>query len=243
MEKKKVFFFDVETTGLDAWRNDIVQIAGCIEIDGEVKETFNWHCQPYNPGSIEQSALDVTGLTKEEIMEFDTPMSVYLKLTATMGRYVDKFDKKDKFYPAGYNVDFDMNFLRAFFKKSGDKYFGSWFNGINLDPFHFFRLAKFSGQIDTENLKLETMAKLFNIEIKAHDALSDIEATRSLLKVALTVADTSLSCSQIADALSSEPKNPWAGYLALMVSRGYSEHQVYKSIRLMKEKEEGEKDG
>ena len=35
---KKVFWFDVETTGLDSKIHDIIQLACIIEINGEIKE-------------------------------------------------------------------------------------------------------------------------------------------------------------------------------------------------------------
>jgi len=38
------------------------------------------------------------------------------------------------------------------------------------------------GWIDTYDSKLETIANYFNIEIRTHDALSDIIATREIFK-------------------------------------------------------------
>jgi DNA polymerase-3 subunit epsilon len=43
------------------------------------------------------------------------------------GKVVDKYDKHDKMHLYGYNVKFDDDFLRAWFKKLGDDYYGSWF--------------------------------------------------------------------------------------------------------------------
>lgn len=39
---EKLFFFDLETTGVKYWKNGIHQISGAIVIDGEVKERFNF---------------------------------------------------------------------------------------------------------------------------------------------------------------------------------------------------------
>jgi uncharacterized protein YprB with RNaseH-like and TPR domain len=38
--KQYILFIDIESTGLDPKRNGIIQIAGIIEINGEVKEKF-----------------------------------------------------------------------------------------------------------------------------------------------------------------------------------------------------------
>lgn len=44
----KLFFFDLETTGVNPARNGIHQISGEIVINGETMETFDFHVQP-NP--------------------------------------------------------------------------------------------------------------------------------------------------------------------------------------------------
>lgn len=42
----KVLFFDLETTGTLVNRHGIHQISGMVVIDGEVRESFNFHVQP-----------------------------------------------------------------------------------------------------------------------------------------------------------------------------------------------------
>lgn len=37
----KLLYIDTETTGVDPMQNGIVQISGCIEVDGELKEEFD----------------------------------------------------------------------------------------------------------------------------------------------------------------------------------------------------------
>ena len=59
----KLFFYDLETTGLKFWKNGIHQISGCIEIDGDVKEEFNFHVKPNPACVIEDEALYVSGVT------------------------------------------------------------------------------------------------------------------------------------------------------------------------------------
>ena len=54
---KKLLYFDTETTGLDPVRNGIIQIAGIIVIDGEVKEEFNIKMQPHENDEITQRRI------------------------------------------------------------------------------------------------------------------------------------------------------------------------------------------
>jgi len=39
----KLLFLDVETTGVDNSKNGIIQLSGIIEIDGVIKEEFNFN--------------------------------------------------------------------------------------------------------------------------------------------------------------------------------------------------------
>lgn len=177
----KILYFDTETTGLDPVVNDIIQLAGMIEIDGNIKHTFKYHIQPFNWKAVNDEALKVNGLKIEDIEQYSEPKDVYLDFVAMLGRFVDKFDKADKFYMAGYNVEFDLQFLLQFFSKNGDKYFGSWFNYKKVDPLPILHLFEAFGGLQLENMKLETVCKHFKIEIDAHDAMSDIFATKQLL--------------------------------------------------------------
>lgn len=177
----KVLYFDVETTGRNWFKHDIVQLGLIIEVDGEVKEEKNFRCQPFSWDEIDQEAMDVTGLTLEDLKSYPTPQSVHQELLAVLGKYVDKYDKADKYYPAGYNVDFDINFLGAFFRKNDDNFIGSWLNWKKLDPLPLLFMEDFAGRLKLENYKLGTVAAHFGIELDAHDAFSDIRATRQLL--------------------------------------------------------------
>ena len=54
---KKVLYFDTETTGLDAGKHGIIQLAALMEIGGEIVETFNMKFQPHEGALINPEAL------------------------------------------------------------------------------------------------------------------------------------------------------------------------------------------
>lgn len=177
----KTLYFDVETTGLRPFKNEIVQLSGIIEIDGVVKETFNLRAKPEKLDTIQDSALKVIGFTKEELANFGERRDMYDQVIDLFDKYVNKFDKNDKFTPVGYNVSFDMGFLRSFFLEFNDKFLGSYIYNGEVDVLQLVNILQHKGIIETlENRKLETLCRFHNIEINAHDALSDIEATREL---------------------------------------------------------------
>ncbi|HYD35527.1 MAG TPA: 3'-5' exonuclease [Vitreimonas sp.] len=177
----KILYFDVETTGRDAVKNDITQLSGALEIDGNIVEEFNYRLQPINWDTVEPEALEVTGISLEELKTFPTPDKAYKSFLAMLDKHISKFDRTDKFYPAGYNVRFDLDFLGNFFKKNGNNYFGSYCNWKAIDPLPILQFMDAHKMIALENYKLSTVCNHFGIEIQAHDAMSDIMATKKLI--------------------------------------------------------------
>lgn len=180
----KIFFFDLETTGTKFWRNGIHQISGIVDINGEVKEQFNFHVKPVDKCDIEIEALNVTGVTIEQVMAYPEMVDVYVKLTSLLSKYVDRFNKQDKFFLCGYNnASFDNPFFRAFFVQNGDKYFGSYFWSASLDVMVLAAEHLKGRRHLMKDFKLQTVCQEMGVpfqEDQAHDALYDIVATRNL---------------------------------------------------------------
>ena len=70
-----------------------------------------------------------------------------------------------------------------FFAKNGDVYYGSWFNWKRIDPLGVLYFMDGMGKISLPNYKLETVCDHFGIKIDAHDAISDIRATKQLIDI------------------------------------------------------------
>jgi DNA polymerase-3 subunit epsilon len=180
----KLFFYDLETTGVKFWKNGIHQISGKIVIDGETKETFNFKVQPHKDAIIEDEALAVGGITREDLANYKPMHEVYSELIAILSKYVDKYNKTDKFHLVGYNnASFDNQFFRAFFTQMGDNYFGSWFWADTHDVMVMASVYLASSRAKMPNFKLSTVAKEFDIDVldeSLHDALYDIELTEQI---------------------------------------------------------------
>ena len=178
--KSKILWLDSETTGTDPMKNDVVQLACLVEIDGNIKHKQKFKMRPINGGAIDPEALELNGLTQEEIARYPTAESSLQTLKKMLSRYVDKFDRSDKFVPAGFHVKFDLDFLRQAFLKTGDQYFGSWIFNAAIDVQTFVAVAVARYGVRVENFKLSTLCARFGVPIVAHEAMSDIEATRAL---------------------------------------------------------------
>lgn len=176
---EKLLFYDLETTGVKYWKNGIHQISGAVVIDGQIKEVFDFKVRPNDNALIEEEALKVGNVTKEQIMAYPTMKEVYSKIITMLSKYVDKFDKKDKFHLIGYNnASFDNQFFRAFFVQNNDVYFGSWFWSDSIDVMVMASYRLRNVRHELVDFKQSTVAKFLGIEIdesKLHDAKYDIE--------------------------------------------------------------------
>lgn len=183
----KLVFFDLETTGTNPGKHGIHQISGQIVIDGAVKESFDFHVQPNPRAMIEDEALKVGGVTREQILAYPPMQQVYQEFVAMLGKYVDKFNKKDKFFLVGYNnAAFDNQFLRGFFLQNGDVYFGSWFWSNSIDVMVLASAYLATRRPEMENFKLSTVAKTLGIVVNddsLHDAMYDIELTKAVFDI------------------------------------------------------------
>jgi len=178
----KVLYFDVETSGLDSSINGIIQLAGIFEVNGNVVETFNYSMKLFPNQKFEQSAFEVHGITENDLKNMMQPEEGFEKFLALLDRHINKFNKDDKFYPSGYNVKFDLEFLNQFFKNNGNNFFGSYCNWRYIDPLPFLYAMDFGGILSLPNYKLQTVCEYYGINIDAHDSFSDIKATKILIQ-------------------------------------------------------------
>lgn len=183
----KLFYYDLETTGTLFWKNGIHQISGCIEIDGKVQDEFDFKVCPYENAVIVPDALKVAGVSKSQVMAYDSMEKTHKALYRVLGKYVNKFDGKDKFHLVGYNNrGFDDPFFRAWFKQNNDKYFGSWFWPDSIDVMVLACNYLASERHKISNFKLATVCEYVGIDVienRLHDATYDIELTRALYNI------------------------------------------------------------
>lgn len=163
-------FIDVETTGRFADKHDIVQLACIPVVNGKRQQPFNEFCQPKNWDTIEEEAIRVHGISRQRMKTFQTQE----QMLDNFIKYLKQFNVK--FVIAGFNVNFDKQFLSKLFNSQGKATDFFTFFDISIHD-TLARARSLKGKIKTENNKLETLAKYWGIEIQAHDAISDISAT------------------------------------------------------------------
>ena len=189
---KKILWIDTETTGLNPDKHGIRELGYIIEINGEIVEKDVLYINPLScikkDVAIDPKALELSGVTIEDITTYPQSIDMFLKFQKLLQKYINIDDKNDNFTIAGYNPKFDYDFLFKWFEDNGIiKSFNQYFNYKVLDVFPIVMTLKYLNIIDTENDKLKTVCEYFNIPINAHNALSDITATRELF---LKLTDT-----------------------------------------------------
>jgi len=192
VELKKILYIDTETGGVDFQKSALIQLSGIVEIDGVEKEKFNFYVKPFFNSEVTEEALQVQGRTFEELSTdkyFDEKI-VYRDFVAILDKYIDKYDKTDKFLVAGFNVNFDINIIKALFLRNHNSFLYSYIESASfvLDPMQivtFLQEAQVLPKL--ANNKLGTLCEYFNIKFEAHDSMEDIIATKALIKKMLEI--------------------------------------------------------
>lgn len=180
----KIIFIDTETGGVNPEKAALIQLSGIIRIDKKDVEKFNFYIKPFENSEVTEKALEVQGRTLEELKtdKYVEEKEVYKQFINLLDKYIDKYDRTDKFIVAGYNVRFDVDILKAFFQRHGNNFLFSYLDSSMLDPLYSIRLLQIAEVLPVlENNKIETWCKHFGIELKAHDSLEDIVATKKLI--------------------------------------------------------------
>lgn len=182
----KLFFYDLETTGLDSKKHAIHQISGKI-ICGEKQESFDIRMKPFQGALIDQKALETSNLTLDDINKYPSHQIAYGQIVTMLSRFVSKYDKTDKFHLVGYNnASFDNQFFRELFLRNGDSYFGSFFWSDSLDVMVLASNYLKKNRAVMADFKLKTVAKTLGIEVdesKLHDGAYDIYLTEQIYNI------------------------------------------------------------
>lgn len=92
----KILFFDLETTGVKYWKNGIHQVGGIVDIDGEERERFDIRVRPNPQAIVEPEALEVAGVTMDEIMAYQPMEEGYRQLVGILSRCVSRYRNQAK---------------------------------------------------------------------------------------------------------------------------------------------------
>ena len=162
LEEASYVVFDVETTGLSAIYNTIIELAAVKIVGGEIVDRFESFANPKHP--LSAFTTELTGITDEMVK--DAP-----DVEEVLERFYSW--SKDSILVA-HNASFDIGFLNEGYRKIGK---GKVENPV-IDTLELARTL----YPELKNHRLNTLAKTFNVELTQHHrAIYDAEATGYLL--------------------------------------------------------------
>jgi len=188
---KTFFFYDLETSGLSAQEDRIMQFAGIrtdTDLD-QIGEPFNMLVKLNDDTLPSPEALMVTGITPQQTVDDGYSEAEFSRILAS-----DIF-KPDTIIVGFNNIRFDDKFIHhLFWRNFYDSYEWSWKEGRSrwdlLDVVRMTRALRPEGiewPVDEKGEptnKLELISKANNIgHFKAHDALSDVQALIAMTKL------------------------------------------------------------
>ena len=184
------FFYDLETSGLSARDDRIMQFAGIrttLELE-PIGEPYNILVKLNDDTLPSPDALMVTGITPQQTTADGMSEAEFAQLL------VDEIFTEDTITVGFNSIRFDDEFIRhLFWRNFIDPYEWSWKDGRSrwdlLDVVRMTRALRPEGIewpfVDgREANRLELITKLNGIDhFKAHDALSDVEALIAVTKL------------------------------------------------------------
>ena len=152
---------DLETTGLDAERDAIIEVAAVKFHNDDVLDTFSTFVNPGRP--IPFQITELTGIRDDDVAGAPRLRDVLSRLARFVGQHPI----------VGHSVGFDLNFLRRH---------SQLFENESLDTFELASVLV----PHAERYSLGALSKMMGIEIEhAHRALDDAQATQRLFRALL----------------------------------------------------------
>jgi exodeoxyribonuclease-1 len=184
------FFYDLETSGLNARTDRIMQFAG-QRTDTELNpigEAYNVLIRLNDDTLPSPEAILVTGITPQQTVEDGVTEAEFARLL------IDDICLADTMTVGFNNIRFDDEFIRCLlWRNFHDPYEWCWKNGCSrwdiLDVVRMTRALRPDGIewpiVDGKATnRLELITKLNGIEhLSAHDALSDVDATIAVARL------------------------------------------------------------
>lgn len=154
--------FDVETTGLSAYYDVIIELAAVKVRGGEIIDRFESFANPHR--RLSATIINLTSITDDMLKDAPESEDVLKRFADWAGNDI----------LVAHNASFDMGFLNAGYKKMGhEKAKNPVIDTLELGRFLYPEM---------KNHRLNTLAKKFDIDLTQHHrAIYDTEATGYLL--------------------------------------------------------------
>ncbi len=180
---KDLLIVDIEATGLQVAKHEIIQLAAILLDKKTLKEkaAFSTFVKPIHWNVRQKEAMEVNNITWDSL-KYAPPLSEVVLEFKTL------FPSKNTII-ANYGGILDITFLRAAFEKNKlvYPYHHSVFNIWALCFAYMAQHGKFTNKKKFPGFGLEDLAKKFKLDAQTHDALDDCRLEAAVLRRILKV--------------------------------------------------------
>lgn len=149
--------FDIETTGLDAVEDEIIEIAGTRVLNGKILEEFSTFVKPTSP--IPARITELTGIHNDMVADAPDCHTALEAFARFVGQSV----------LVAHNARFDVSFIR----NHGEKYGLNFHNGV-IDSLALARMVL----PELSRHSLAALTKHFDVPLEGHHrAINDVRMT------------------------------------------------------------------
>ena len=154
--------FDLETTGLDVDKDEIIEISAVKFINGEYHSDFTTFIKPKN--EIPKQIIDLTGISNQMVL--DAPL-----IEDVLDEFISFIDNG---ILVAHNIEFDLSFINRMTNK--------YQKNLNIENTCDTLLLSRSFLFNLEKFNLEYLSLFFDLDIKnSHRAKSDAINTGKIL--------------------------------------------------------------
>lgn len=177
-----IYVADTETTGLDPEENDVIEVSFARLSDDDQK---TWCLKAMNPATISDKALQINGHKRDDIIwktasgreTYGEPSVVLPEIESWILQ--DDASIQERVL-VGQNIKFDVDMLRALWKKAGTPQTFP-FTNFYLDTIQITRLIDVCTGRKRERYNLGSLVRDFGVtRSKAHRTEGDVKMTREL---------------------------------------------------------------
>ncbi len=164
--RKKIIYFDTETSGLNAESDQIIQLSYIVEEGGKVTKTYDKYAKYDKP--LPAKIIELTGITDEILYKEGVDLSV---IAHDFRKEIENADV----YLVAHNTQFDLGFIyHTLNRYYEDAYY-------LLSKCHFIDTLTIVKDRKSFPHKLENCIEHYSLDaVNSHNALDDTDAMRKL---------------------------------------------------------------
>lgn len=185
MFNKDLLLIDIEATGLDVDRHEMIQLAAVLLDRTTLREKkhFSSFIRPVHWKTRQPKAMEVNKISYDTVKQAPLLKTVIRKFRKTF--------PPQTVILANYGGILDITFLRKAFKQSAVPYIYDYhiFNLWGLFYTYLAKQKKLRNKKKFAGFGLENLAQIFSLNMQTHDALDDCRLEAEILRKILKVTN------------------------------------------------------